>query len=171
VYQRMLVPTDGSPSSVAAALHAVELAAKMNAELFILQVIPPYQLPIYLGYGAANLFTEEEYLRQCREGADRHLAMLTGQADTAKVKSVGKAVFQSNVAQAIVEEASALVCQLIVMGSHGRSGLGRLFLGSVTARVLPLSHVPVLVHRATQGELATAQSLLDDAASASAAAS
>jgi nucleotide-binding universal stress UspA family protein len=160
MYQRILVPTDGSSSAVAAALHAVSLAARMNAELFILQVIPPYRLPIYLEYGPANLYTEEEYLRQCQEGSDRHLAMLAAQADAANVKSVGKAVFQSDVAQAIVDEASALACQLIVMGSHGRSGFGRLFLGSVTARVLPLSHVPVLVHRAAAGELATAEDVL-----------
>jgi hypothetical protein len=57
---------------------------------------------------------------------------------------------------------------LIVMGSHGRSGLSRMFLGSVTARVLPLSHVPVLVHRAAEAELATAESALQEPGPASA---
>ena len=145
MYERILVPTDGSPAAVAAALHAMELAQQMGSELFMLQVIPPYQIPVYLEYAPVNLHSEKEYLRLCEQSADGHLAMLAAQAEAVGVRCNRKAIFHLNAAQAITDMASDLLCQLIVMGSHGRSGLGRLFLGSVTSRVLPLSRIPVLL--------------------------
>jgi nucleotide-binding universal stress UspA family protein len=170
MYERVLVPSDGSPASVAAALHAVALAGQLGSELFLFQAIPPYQVPVYLEYAPMNLHTEAEYLRLCEQSADRHLAMLAAQAATAGVKCNRKVVFHPAAAQAITDMASDLLCGLIVMGSHGRSGLERLFLGSVTTRVLPLSRVPVLVHRATEAELATAEGLLKDGSAATEAA-
>ena len=166
MYERILVPVDGSPASAAAALHALDLASRMGSELSLLEVLPPYQLPVYLEYAPPNLYSEEEYLRQSRQGADRLLARIVARAEAAGVKSSAKVVFQPNAAQAITDTASESFFQLIVMGSHGRSGLSRMFLGSVTSRVLPLSHIPVLVHRATEGELATAEAVLgkDDTA-------
>ena len=160
MYEKILLPTDGSPPSVAAALHAISLAGKIGAEILALQVIPPYQYPIYLEYAPANLFSEEEYLAQCQEGADHHLAMIAAQAKAANVKCTGTVLFHGNAAQSIVDYATSESCELIVMGSHGRSGLSRLFLGSVTAKVLALSHLPVLVHRATEAELAVAEQLI-----------
>jgi nucleotide-binding universal stress UspA family protein len=170
MYERILVPSDASPASVAAVLHAVALARVAGSELFLLQVIPPYQVPVYLEYAPMNLHSEEEYLRLCEQSANRHLAMLAAQAEDAGVKCQRKVVFHPGAAQAITDAASDLACQLIVMGSHGRSGLERLFLGSVTARVLPLSRVPVLVHRSTEAELATAEGLLGSGAAGSGAA-
>jgi nucleotide-binding universal stress UspA family protein len=170
MYDRILVPSDASPASVAAALHAVALARVAGSELFLLQVIPPYQVPVYLEYAPMNLPAEEEYLRLCEQSANRHLAMLAAQAEDAGVNCQRKVVFHPGAAQAITDAAADLACQLIVMGSHGRSGFERLFLGSVTARVLPLSRVPVLVHRSTEAELATAKGLLGSGAAGSGAA-
>ncbi len=160
MYERILVPSDGSPAAVAATLHAVALARQTGSELFLLQVIPPYQAPVYLEYAPMNLHTEDEYVRLCEQAADRHLAMLAAKAAEAGVTCNRKVMFHPGAAQAITDMASELFCQLIVMGSHGRSGLGRLFLGSVTSRVVPMSRIPVLVHRATEAELATAEGLL-----------
>jgi nucleotide-binding universal stress UspA family protein len=160
MYERILVPTDGSALSVAAALHAVSLATKMGSRLLALQVIAPYQFPVYLEYAPTNLITEQEYIAQCQQAADLHLAMLSKQAAEADVECTGKAVFHGNTAQSIVDAAAQESCELIVMGSHGRSGLSRMFLGSVTGKVLALSHTPVLVHRATEPELAAAANLM-----------
>ena len=160
MYDRILVPTDGSPLSVAAAQHAITLARAMGSELVALQVIAPYQLPIYLEFAPANLLTEEEYVAQSQQAADRHLAMLSKLAADADVECIGKAVFHGNTPQSIVDAAIQEKCQMILMGSHGRSGLSRAFLGSVTGKVLALSQLPVLVHRATEAELTAAEKLV-----------
>jgi nucleotide-binding universal stress UspA family protein len=166
MYERILVPTDGSAPSVAAALHAIALAQEMGSSLFMLQVIPPYSIAPYPGFGAGVGFPEADYIQQSEQAAQRHLAGLAAQASSAGVECSGKALVQTNAAQAIVDAASDIFCQLIVMGSHGRSGLARFFLGSVTSRVLTLSRVPVLVHHASEAELATATGLLEQSDSA-----
>ena len=160
MYERILVPTDGSPLSVAAVQHAIALGRKIGSELVALQVIAPYQLPIYLEFAPADLLTEEEYLAQCRQASEQHLAMLSKLAADADVECIGKTVFHGNTPQSIVDAAAQEHCQLILIGSHGRSGLSRAFLGSVTGKVLALSHLPVLVHRATAAELAAAERLM-----------
>jgi K+-sensing histidine kinase KdpD len=69
--------------------------------------------------------------------------------------------FSANPAQAIINCAKHHQCDLIFIGSHGRSGLSRLFLGSVTNKVISACTVPVLVHRASKEELAQAQRRID----------
>jgi nucleotide-binding universal stress UspA family protein len=86
--------------------------------------------------------------------------MLARQATEADVECTGKALFHGNTAQSIVDTARHDDCDLVVMGSHGRSGLSRMFLGSVTGKVLALSDKPVLVHRATPAGLDAAQKLM-----------
>ena len=63
------------------------------------------------------------------------------------MKVTNDSVTNFNVADGIVDAAQTHGCDLIFMGSHGRSGLSRLLLGSVTAKVLSLAHVAVLVYR------------------------
>lgn len=72
--------------------------------------------------------------------------------------------FNSNPAQAIVDAAEREHCNLIFMGSHGRSGLSSVFLGSVTLKTLTLAHMPVMVDRPTPGEMAGAEALMRDSA-------
>ena len=160
MYDHILVPTDGSPLSVAAAMHAITLATTMGSRLVALQVIAPYQMPIYLEFAPATLLTEDEYVQQSQQASDRHLAMLSKLAADADVECVGKTIFHRNTPQTIVDAAAQDQCQMIVMGSHGRSGLSRAFLGSVTGKVLALTQLPVLVHRATEAELQAAEKLM-----------
>ena len=167
MYERILVPTDGSPLSVAAALHAFALARMTGSELIALQVIAPYQFPIYLEYAPTNLLSEQEYVAQCKQSAAVQLDVLARRAAAAGLKYTGKVVFHGNTAQAIIDVADQEFCQLIAMGSHGRSGLSRMFLGSVASKILTLSHIPVLVHKATQAELAEAETLMPASKAAS----
>ena len=68
-------------------------------------------------------------------------------AETAGVKATGKVVSNFNVADGIVQAAEEDACDLIFIGSHGRSGLSRLLLGSVTVKVLGLAKTATLVYR------------------------
>lgn len=77
----------------------------------------------------------------------KYLQAVVDRAETAGVKVQSESVTNFNVADGIVDAASKHGCDLIFMGSHGRSGLSRLLLGSVTAKVLSLAHVAVLVYR------------------------
>ena len=96
---------------------------------------------------AAYAITDEDYEKATAAQAKKYLQAVIDRADTAGIKATSESVTNFNVADGIVEAASKPGCDIIFMGSHGRSGLSRLLLGSVTAKVLSLSHVAVLVYR------------------------
>ena len=96
---------------------------------------------------AAYAITDEDYERADNDQADKYLNHIVDRAGMAAVKAQQKAVSNFNVADGIVQAADEEKCDLIFIGSHGRSGLSRLLLGSVTAKVLSLATVGVLVYR------------------------
>lgn len=160
MFETILVPTDGSVVSVAAALKAVAFAKRVEARLLVFHSIPAYQYPVYVGGVPYEYPSEADYEAQCRAIADRHLGLV---ADTAKAQGVAVSTcieFNGNPAQAIVNMAQREHCSLIFMGSHGRSGLSKVFLGSVAFKTLTLSHIPVLVDRATPDEISYATALM-----------
>lgn len=160
MFETLLVPTDGSAVSIAAALKAVSFAKRIEARIVVFHAIPPYQYPVYVGGMPYEYPSEADYEAQCRAIADRHLGLI---ADAAKAQGVAVSThieFNGSSAQAIVDMAQRENCSLIFMGSHGRSGLSRVFLGSVTFKTLTLSHIPVLVDRATSDEISTATALM-----------
>ncbi|HEX5128245.1 MAG TPA: universal stress protein [Usitatibacter sp.] len=147
MYKHILVPTDGSKLSLAAARAAARLAAKLGARMTALHVVEPYRPPIYsegsIAYQA--YYSPEEYEARMREVAERA---------TAKVQELARGVkcgrltmMESQPWEAIVKAARSKKCDLIVMASHGRRGLAGLLLGSETQKVLTHSKVPVLVFR------------------------
>ena len=84
-------------------------------------------------------------------------------ADVARQQGVACSTridFNSGPAQAIIEAAKRENCSFIFMGSHGRSGLSRVFLGSVALKTLTLARIPVLVYHPTLEELANAEELM-----------
>ena len=82
-----------------------------------------------------------------QEQAAKYLKSVMDRAETAGVQGKSYAVSNFNVADGIVQAAAEHGCDLIFIGSHGRSGLSRLLLGSVTAKVLSLAQTAVLVYR------------------------
>ena len=81
-----------------------------------------------------------------RNGTE-HLQAIVQEAQQCGLTSTGLTTFADATAQKIVEVAEQYACDLIFMGSHGRSGWGQLLLGSVTNKVLSHTQKPVLVHR------------------------
>lgn len=148
MFKKVLIPTDGSALSAQAANAGVSFARSVGAEVVALYVGQPFAATIgFDGMAAAYAITDEDYEKASAEQAKKYLQAVVDRAETAGVKVSSESVTNFNVADGIVEAASKHGCDLIFMGSHGRSGLSRLLLGSVTAKVLSLAHVAVLVYR------------------------
>lgn len=162
--ETLLVPTDGSPLSVAAALKAVHFARRLEAQLLVFHSIPLYQYPVYLGGIPFEYPSEADYETQCRAIADRYLELVARAARAEGVMASTRIGFNSSPAHAIVEAAKNENCTLIFMGSHGRGGLSRLFLGSVALKVLTLAHIPVMVDHPTPEEIAQAEAQMAQSA-------
>ena len=147
MYQRILVPTDGSPLSRKAMRSAVALAAALGAELVALNVVPRY--PLSLVEGALEVIPRDaKRIEKEWEAHGQALADDVGRAaEKAGVKARAITVRSNLVAEAILAAARKNKCDLVVMASHGRKGIKRLLLGSETLHVLTHGEVPVLVLR------------------------
>lgn len=148
MFKKILIPTDGSPLSAQAANAGITFARSIGASVVALNVTQPFAATIgFDGMAAAYAITDEDYEKAASEQADKYLASIVDRAQTAGVPAELRAVSNFNVADGIVQAAEENGCDLIFIGSHGRSGLSRLLLGSVTAKVLSLATVGVLVYR------------------------
>ena len=138
-FKHVLCPVDFSESSNRSLDHAVVLARWYESTLTVLHVVPTFEpMPVQgeLGYPmqVVNPFSQDEVVAQMR----RHLDVAGVPPDAVVIARAGHA------STAIVDEAVASSADLIVMGTHGRRGFKRLFLGSVTESVLREAPCPVL---------------------------
>ncbi len=145
MYRRILVPIDDSAGSRAAADHAVRLAASLDAELIVVHVLEP--LPSH-GYFALDALAYGDQLRSdLREAAQRMLDEAAATASEGGVEATTKLVEGVEPSRAIAEVADEEGVDLVVMGTHGRRGLGRAILGSVAEAVVRRASVPHLLIR------------------------
>ena len=147
MYRKILITTDGSAVSNKTACAGVEFARQLGAEVLALFVAPEYQYPIYVEIIPPSYPSEEEYRAAMQRAGNDHLQPLLAACAQQGVAAEGMTAFAESAALKIVEVAAHHGCDLIFMGSHGRSGWGHLLLGSVTNKVLSHSKIPVLVHR------------------------
>ena len=147
MYKKILIPTDGSAISASAAEAGVAFAKQMGAEVVGIFVAPEYQYPIYVEFIPDNFPTEEDYRGSMLKSAEIYLNSIQELAEKSGVKFSRKVVFSDAIAKEIVLAAEENHCELIFIGSHGRSGWGQVLLGSVTTKVLSMCQIPVLVHR------------------------
>ena len=147
MYRNILVPTDGSALSLRTLRDAVKLAGKLGAKITGFYVAPTYRVEVYADYIPPDMITPLQHAAQAKKTAQRHLDTIRKAAAASKVASSGYYVMSDIPADAIVKAARKYKCDLIYMGSHGRTGLTKLFLGSQTSKVLAHSRIPVLVHR------------------------
>ena len=144
VYQTILFPTDGSDASLRALDHALELAGTYDATLHVLYVVDTsYPYGDFDGVGV-DLTPVFEALR---EEGERTIGRIEERAADAGVDVVGATREDSAVHRSLVEYAEEADADLIVMGTHGRRGLNRGLLGSVTERVVRAADAPVLTVR------------------------
>jgi nucleotide-binding universal stress UspA family protein len=147
MYTNILVPTDGSTLSHRTVRDAVKLARKIGATITAFYVAPTYHIEIYADYVPPDMITPLQHAASAKKTAQRHLNAVKKVAAEKRVACNGYYVMSDTPAEAIVKAARKYQCDLIVMGSHGRSGLSKLFLGSQTSKVLAQSSIAVLVHR------------------------
>jgi nucleotide-binding universal stress UspA family protein len=145
MFNRILVPTDFSPPSDAALEYARILAAKFGSSLQLLHVIDePNASSAFVadGFAPNTENIREGMLMQARE----RLAQVMKVAERAHIRVTADAVIGMP-ASAIVDYAAATGANIIVMGTHGRTGLAHLLMGSVAEHVVRTASCPVLTVR------------------------
>ena len=149
MFKHVLIPTDGSKIASKGARAGVQLAKKLGAKVTGLYVVFPYapidagEASLYYADGAAA----REWRKVFQKRAQAALAVIGKGARAAGVPCAALTVIGGRPWQVILRTARSKGCDAIVMGSHGRSAIGRLILGSQTTRVLANSKIPVLVVR------------------------
>lgn len=148
MYARILVATDGSELGGKGLAHGLRLAAALGAPVVVLTVTEPWT-PAFDDALAlsADPALQEQYRQGCVQTAQHILEAAAAQAAAAGVACTTVHVADGYPSQAIVAAVAEYGADLVVMASHGRSGLGRVLLGSQTRAVLSHLAVPVLVVR------------------------
>ncbi len=145
--QRILIPLDGSAMAEQILEPAMEIGALMDAEYTLLRVVEP--LPYFSIDASAYPMGELELpvLKQLQDVAQKYLDGVARAFRERSLKVKTQVVVNQRVADAILETAGTQGSNLIALATHGRSGLGRLILGSVADKVVRASTLPVLVRR------------------------
>ena len=144
MFKHILVPVDGSATANLAVAKATELATALGSKITVVYVVDPYP---FTGVGADFAYGQTQYLSAATAEANTVLDAAKATVTAAGVE-VDAALSEGHaVHQGILNMLESTGADLIVMGSHGRRGLEKLMLGSVTQRVLGVVHVPVLVVR------------------------
>lgn len=146
MYKRILVPIDGSRTSMFGFDEAVSLAKQQDAELCVLHVLDNRVLMHGVGIGPAGI---ERLVESLRSGGKQLLARAEAKAGKHQVPARTVLVENNvrNVADVILKQARKWRADLIVIGTHGRRGVSRLVMGSDAEGVVREATVPVLLVR------------------------
>jgi len=142
MYKRILVPLDGSELAKKALDEAEKLASCFGAEVILFEVVP--FMPIY---GSPELVTPLIVDEKQKEAAERYLVNLSEELEKKGFKTNAVVRTGQQVAVEIIDFAKESGANLIVMCTHGRSGISRWVLGSVALKVLTRAETPILLIR------------------------
>lgn len=147
MYQKLLASTDGSVFSNKALSTAARLAHALGAKLLVLHVRSPIDFPHHVEGGALSSLGEKKIMQEIE---DEERRLLDASLEIALSNGVAaETAFVADEApySAIIRIARDQGCDLIVMASHGRTGIAGILLGSETQKVLTHTSIPVLVVR------------------------
>ena len=147
MFKHILIPTDGSSLSAQAAKASIRFAAEIGARVTVFYAIEAWQ-PHFQGEGSEidpSAFRTLE--RAARDAGERRVAVVAKLAKATRVPFATLVAKAATPYEGIVDAARKNKCDVIFMASHGRRGLSRLMMGSVTQKVLSHATVPVLVYR------------------------
>jgi nucleotide-binding universal stress UspA family protein len=145
----VVVPLDGSPLAEKVLPHVYDMAKRMDLEVLLLRA---YAIPI-MAYSTEDYYTPnlDELLGEAKDEARRYLEQKVAELKGEGLRRVSSIFLEGESAQQIIDFARKTPDNFVAMCTHGRSGIGRLVLGSVTNRVVRHSGDPVLVVRASSG--------------------
>lgn len=146
MFKHILLPIDGSPTSMVAIDKAVALAKAGSSAVTVIYVIDPYP---FTGVGADFSYGQDQYLSAAKAEASAALAAAAERLQQAGLPQDTRVVESHSVWRGILDAADEVGADLVVMGSHGRRGLEKLVLGSVTQSVLSHTKINTLVVRDT----------------------
>jgi nucleotide-binding universal stress UspA family protein len=144
MFQRILVPTDGSDITTKAVDTAIRLARSLGARLYTISVKEPFP---YSAISEMQPTPPQEFFDAQERIASRRIQDVRAAAEAAGIPCEAHTVEALHPWEAIIEHAQRQECDLLVMASHGRRGVTALLLGSETQKVLTHSKIPVLVVR------------------------
>ena len=144
MFKHIILATDGSPSAAKASQTAIDLARVHGAKITAAFVIDPYP---YMSLGEDSGEAFQAYMNAAHATSLKVTGELEQKANQAGVQLEKRVIEGDDVATAITTLAEQQGGDLLVLGSHGRTGIERFILGSVAGKVLSLSKVPVLIAR------------------------
>lgn len=142
MYQKILLPTDGSEAAEVAAKEGIKLAKILNSKLHILYVI---DVSAFAGIPTEAVWENMRSLLE--EEGKKALERVKALAEAEGFHNVECLIKEGVPAKEIISTAKEIEVDLIVMGTSGKSGLDRFLIGSVTERVVRTSKIPVLIIR------------------------
>lgn len=144
MFKHILLPVDGSQTSLMAVEKAKGLAQAFGSAVTLIYVFDPYA---FSGVGTDFAYGQAQYLGAATAEANGALGAATESLQAAGITVSASIVENHAIYRGILETANSVGADLIVMGSHGRRGLEKLVLGSVAAQVLAHAHLPILIVR------------------------
>ena len=147
MFKHILISTDGSPVSNKAAKAGIALASALGAKVTAYYTVEQLQ-PVYADEGyMMNQKMIEGIEDSARQAGQQRVDAIGKMAKAAGVPFASVVTRASAAYEGIIKAAKKRKCDAIFMASHGRRGLSRLIMGSVTQKVLTHSRIPVVVYR------------------------
>jgi nucleotide-binding universal stress UspA family protein len=147
VFKRILIPTDGSKVADKAVKAGIRFAKEIGARVVGYYAIEPVQAYYYSEGAMIDGRLIAELDRQAKATGEKTLVAMAKLAKARRVRFDSLCDRPGTVYEGIIRAARRKGCDAIFMASHGRSGVAKLMMGSVTQKVLVNSKIPVLVYR------------------------
>jgi nucleotide-binding universal stress UspA family protein len=151
MYKRILVPVDGSHTSNKALTAALQLARDVDGQVRLIHVVDELVYlrgyEAYVAYSAELIKVAQQVGNKILDDAMAIVKAAGVQADQMLIENFG-----DHLGETVADAAKRWNADLIVVGTHGRRGVGRLFLGSGAEQIIRLAPIPVLVVRSQDGE-------------------
>lgn len=147
MYKHILIPVDGSKLSQKAVKNGIALARSIGAKVTAFTAVPEYPIPSEAAAYNGKIMALDEYEKRAKKKALAILGPLARRAGAAGVPCKTAYALDNRPDEAIAKAAAKHRCDLILMASHGRSGLSAIVKGSETRGVLAKTTIPTLVYR------------------------